>query len=210
MAVARLGLLFAGFLLLTSLVLILLGQAGLQARCKDLNEQALQRYNDMVAREAAAATPSNQTALSANVTAAVTNATTHGFRQVLKIMSQSSSFVTCARLYSLNWWAWVFQIMQAIWMVVAMTGSRWVSNAPAFLLISATLGVINTVVSTNLLGMASFSPMLQTSWESVNLAGFIIATAAQYLFILFGPSHAKSQLGERASKAGPLSSDLQI
>lgn len=67
------------------------------------NEQALQRYNDMVAREAAAATPSNQTALSANVTAAVTNATTHGFRQVLKIMSQSSSFVTCARLYSLNW-----------------------------------------------------------------------------------------------------------
>lgn len=36
MAVARLGLLFAGFLLLTSLVLILLGQAGLQARCKDL------------------------------------------------------------------------------------------------------------------------------------------------------------------------------
>lgn len=106
-------------------------------------------------------------------------------------------------------WVWVLQIFQAIWALVAITGQRWPSNAPSFLLFSATLLVMNTLICRDLLGMHSYSQMEATVWDNVAVAGFCTAAATQYLFIFFGPAHYRAFRAE--SKHGmPMSQNLEL
>lgn len=101
----------------------------------------------------------------------------------------------------------MLQIVQVIWYLVAATGPRWPANASSFLLVAATVAVMNTYVATRMLGMSTYAPQSQTAWREVALAGFIIATAAQYIFILCGPTLARN-LDAMQAKANdpPLSS----
>lgn len=102
------------------------------------------------------------------------------------------------------------QIVEIIWLAVAITGQRWPANAPSFLLFAATILVINTVVCRDLLGMHSYSQMEATSWDNVAVAGFCTATAVQYLFIFFGPSHARTVSAQQGQKASPMSAGLEL
>lgn len=61
------------------------------------------QFNAQAEKQAAAAVPPSDASLAGNVTEAVTNATANTFRRFFAVAAQSSSFVTCARIYSLNW-----------------------------------------------------------------------------------------------------------
>lgn len=62
-------------------------------------------FNADAEKEAAAAVPPSEAGLAANVTSAVNNATSHAFERFFETAARSSSLVTCARIYSLNWCA---------------------------------------------------------------------------------------------------------
>ena len=109
----------------------------------------------------------------------------------------------------LSRWVWVLQIFQAIWVLVAITGQRWPSNAPSFLLFSATLLVMNTLICRDLLGMHSYSQMEATVWDNVAVAGFCTAAATQYLFIFFGPAHYRA-FGAESKHGRPMAQNLEL
>jgi len=85
----------------TALVVMVTGLAGLQSVCTDWHDSMLADFQARVAplQQQSGPEGSQQDSL----VISVVNSTNHMFGSFARNLAQSSSFATCARMYSLHW-----------------------------------------------------------------------------------------------------------
>ena len=84
----------------TALVVMVTGLAGLQSVCRDWHDSVL---SDLQARIAPLQQQSRDSSQQDSLVISVVNSTNHMFGSFARNLAQSSSFATCARMYSLHW-----------------------------------------------------------------------------------------------------------
>ncbi|GAB4813301.1 hypothetical protein N2152v2_000347 [Parachlorella kessleri] len=165
--------------------------------------------SDLQARIAPMQQQSASSAQQDSLVISVVNSTNHMFGSFARNLAQSSSFATCARIYSLHWWAWALQLGCFVATLVALLGGRMGTWGLPLLLVTTTAVVLEMEVCNRQTGMRSFSQPNQSSWAGAVLGGFIVACVANYLFIVSAPAlmRAEAQLEAHGS---PLSKEIQI
>lgn len=124
----------------------------LQSVCQDDIDSLVQSLSQRTAAVEAAVAAAD------NSTAALFNATQPSLRNFASTLARSSSFMTCAKRYSLSWWAWVVQVASLIAVPVALTGGRLPAMGLPLLLATTALLVMQTEVCTRTMGFRSYSP----------------------------------------------------
>lgn len=124
----------------------------LQSVCQDDIDHVIHDLSQRTAAVEAAAAAAD------NSTVALFNATQRPLRDFASTLARSSSFVTCAKRYSLSWWAWVLQLASLIATPIALTGGRLPAMGLPLLLATTALLVMQTEVCTRSLGIRSYGP----------------------------------------------------
>ncbi|KAI7840129.1 hypothetical protein COHA_006168 [Chlorella ohadii] len=194
---------FALLVSLASAVVCVVGLAGLQSVCQDDIDSLVQSLSQRTAAVEAAVAAAD------NSTVALFNATQPPFRNFASTLAQSSSFMTCAKRYSLSWWAWVLQVVSLIATPIALTGGRLPAMGLPLLLATTALLVMQTEVCTRSMGLRSYSPAGQSGWASTVLAGFIMAAASSWLLILSLPQQLRAE-ERRREQLGALAKEIQL
>ncbi|GAB4813295.1 hypothetical protein N2152v2_000341 [Parachlorella kessleri] len=149
----------------------------------------------------------NVTDLAKNITQTTVNQTQEKLNTLLAKFAHSHGFVTCARIYSLPWWALVCQLVLFLACSISLCSSSCMRAAGhPLLLFTSTVVVLDMLICNTLVQATTYdtspegSDSHMSSWRSVTLAGFILACVANYLYLFSAPSLLKAR--EKAHAGG--------